>query len=47
MDFITGLPRVNSHDTILMIVDQFSKYVMFFSTLTDCKVEETTELFLW
>lgn len=47
MDFITELPRVDSHDAILVIVDRFSKYVIFFPTRTDCKAEEIAELFLW
>lgn len=47
MDLITRLPRVNGHDAILVIVDCFSKYAIFFPTRTDCKAEEIAELFLW
>lgn len=46
MDFITRLPRVDGHDTILVIVDYFSKYTMFVLTRKECTAKEIAELFL-
>lgn len=46
MEFITRLLMVNNHDAILVIVDQFSKYVTFLPMSMDCKAEEVVDLFL-
>lgn len=46
INFITRLPRVNSHNGILVIIGHFSKYVIFLPTRTQYKVKETAELFL-
>lgn len=39
MDFIIGLPKLDSHGSIIMVVDKFSN-------LTDCTVMEMVRLFL-
>lgn len=44
--FIIGLSRVNDYDAILVIVYQFSKYVIFLPTHMDYKVEEVAYIFL-
>ena len=44
MDFITHLLKVGDLEAILVIIDQFSKYVTFIPT-TNCSNELTTQLF--
>ena len=46
MDFITDLPRVGDHDTVLVIVDRFSKMAHFVPCSKTTLGEETTNLFL-
>lgn len=46
MDSINELPKVDNHDVIFVIIDQFSKYVIFLLTQTECKAENIMELFL-
>lgn len=46
IDFITGLPRVDGHDAILVILDRFSKYAMFVPTRMDGMAKEIPKLFL-
>ena len=46
MDFIIGLPKLEDNDSIIVIVDRFSKYMTFITTPTDCITEETKKLFL-
>ena len=45
MDFIIGLPKSEDNDSIIVVVDRFSKYATFIATLTDCTAERTTRLF--
>ena len=46
MDFITNLPRVNDHDTVLVIIDRFLKMAHFVSYSKTISGEETSDLFL-
>ena len=46
MDFIIDLPRVGDHDTVLVIVDRFSKMAHFVPSSKTISGEETTYLFL-
>ena len=46
MDFIIRLPKSEDNDSIIVVVDRFSKYATFIAVLTDCTTEETTTLFL-
>ena len=46
MDFIIGLPKFEGNDSIIVVVDRFSKYVTFIAAPTDCTIEETIRLFL-
>ena len=32
MDFITGFPKVDGKDMIIVVVDRFSKYAVFVAT---------------
>ncbi|KAK2998486.1 hypothetical protein RJ639_022876 [Escallonia herrerae] len=45
LDFITGLPKVEDLGTILVVVDQFSKYASFIATPKYCSAEDTSQLF--
>ncbi|KAK3029414.1 hypothetical protein RJ639_039758 [Escallonia herrerae] len=45
LDFITGLPKVEDLGTILVVVDQFSKYANFIATPKYCSAEDTAQLF--
>ncbi|KAK3035878.1 hypothetical protein RJ639_033015 [Escallonia herrerae] len=45
LDFITGLPKVEDLGTILVVVDQFSKYGSFIATPKYCSAEDTRQLF--
>ncbi|RVW75466.1 Retrovirus-related Pol polyprotein from transposon 17.6 [Vitis vinifera] len=42
MDFIIGLPKSEDNDSIIVVVDRFSKYATFIAVPTDCTAEETT-----
>ena len=46
MDFITDLPRVNDHDTVLVVVDWFSKMAQFVPCSKTISGEDTVERFL-
>ncbi|KAL6330114.1 hypothetical protein AAG906_040033 [Vitis piasezkii] len=46
MDFIIGLPKSEDNDSIIVVVDRFSKYATFIAAPTDCTAEETARLFL-
>mgnify|MGYP000532974220 FL=1 len=46
MDFITDLPLVGGHDTVLVIVDRFSKMAHFVPCSKTISGEETVDLFL-
>ncbi|GJP78049.1 hypothetical protein CLOP_g8378, partial [Closterium sp. NIES-67] len=47
LDFIIGLPTTTSgHDTILVVIDKFSKMGHFISTHTTARTKETAQLFL-
>jgi hypothetical protein len=46
MDFITDLPRVGDHDTVLVVVDRFSKMAHFVPCSKTISGEETAALFL-
>ena len=45
MDFIGSFPKVREFKSIFMIVDRFSKYVVFILTPHVCPVEEAARLF--
>lgn len=46
MDFITYLPNSEEFETIMVVVDQFSKYATFTAMTTSCKAKEVAHLFL-
>ncbi|CAI7901147.1 unnamed protein product, partial [Closterium sp. NIES-54] len=47
LDFITGLPPTNAgHDTILVVINKFSKMGHFIPTHTTARTDETAQLFL-
>ncbi|GJP81062.1 hypothetical protein CLOP_g11242 [Closterium sp. NIES-67] len=47
LEFITGLPTTTSgHDTILVVIDKFSKMGHFIPTHTTTRTEETAQLFV-
>ena len=46
MDFITDLPRVGDHDTLLVVVDRFSKIAHFVPCSKTISGEEMDDLFL-
>ena len=45
MEFITQLPQVQAYNGIMVVVDHFSKYVVFVPTKILCGGEQTAELF--
>ena len=45
MDFITQLPQVQGYNGIMVVVDRFSKYVVFVPTKMPCGAERTAKLF--
>lgn len=45
MDLITGLPKVDGFQSILVIVDRFSKYATFIPAPKVCDADTTAELF--
>ncbi|KNZ43912.1 putative retrotransposon nucleocapsid protein, partial [Puccinia sorghi] len=46
MDFISQLPLSNGYDTILVVVDCFSKMSLFIRTKTTCTSLELADLFI-
>lgn len=45
MDFIVAFPKSEGCETIIVMVDQFSKYATFIVAHEDCSAEETVKLF--
>ena len=45
MDFINGFPKVEGFGSVLVVVDKFSKYVVFIPALSECPVKETARIF--
>lgn len=45
MDFIMGFPKVDGKDMIMVVIDWFSKYVMFVATQKACNIETIVKLF--
>ena len=45
MDFVTGFPKVRDFKSIFVVVDRFSKYVVFILAPNACPAEETAKLF--
>ncbi|MBW0594017.1 hypothetical protein O181_133732, partial [Austropuccinia psidii MF-1] len=46
MDFITQLPLSNSFDSILVIVDRFSKMAVFIPTMSSITLPDLAHLFI-
>lgn len=46
MDFIGGLPKAMGKDTILVVVDRFTKYAHFFALAHPYNAKEVAELFV-
>ena len=44
MDFIVGFPKLDGMNTIMAVVDRFTKYTVFVAAPTMCTVEVATEL---
>ena len=45
MDFISGFPSANGCTSIMVVVDRFSKYVVFMAAPGTCPMEEAAKLF--
>ena len=45
MDFITGFPKVRDFKSVFVVVDRFSKYVVFIPAPDVCPVEKAAKLF--
>ena len=45
MDFISGFPKARECKSIFVVVDRFSKYLVFMAASEACPVEEATNLF--
>ena len=45
MDFVVGFPKVDGMNTVMVIVDRFSKCAIFVSTPAVCKAKVVTTLF--
>jgi len=45
MDFINRFPSLNWCKSIMVVIDRFSKYAVFVTTLGACPVEEIAKLF--
>ncbi|PKI72750.1 hypothetical protein CRG98_006835 [Punica granatum] len=46
MDFIVNLPKSEGCQTLMVVVDRFSKYATFIQTKKDCPTEEAARLFM-
>ncbi|KAL3499013.1 hypothetical protein ACH5RR_041745 [Cinchona calisaya] len=46
MDFIVGFPKSEGCQTIMVVVDRFSKYGTFIAASKDCPAEEAARLFM-
>ena len=45
MDFITGLPKVKGMGSVFVVVDRFSKNVVFMAAPSTCTAEVAADLF--
>ena len=45
MDFINGFPKVEGFKSVLVVVDKFSKYVIFIPAPSECPIEEAAHSF--
>ena len=45
MDFIIGFPKVRDFKSVFVVVDRFSKYVVFIPAPDVCPTEEAAKLF--
>lgn len=45
MDFITCLPKSEGFETIVVVVDRFSKYATFIPALKKCSTKDTAKVF--
>ena len=45
MDFISGFPKVDGKKSVFVMVDRYSKYVMFMATPHACPTNVAAELF--
>ena len=46
IDFISGFPKVEGFGSVLVVVDRFSKYVVFIPAPSKCPVEEAMRIFI-
>ena len=46
MDFITSLPKFEGCESIMVVVDRYSKCTTFIAAPVDCKVDEAAHLFV-
>ena len=45
MDFISGFSKVEGFISVLVVVDRFSKYVVFISASSECPTEKAARIF--
>ena len=45
MDFITSMPKVKGMGSVFVVVNRFSKYVVFMATPSTCTTEVAADLF--
>ena len=45
MDFISGFPKVEVFRSVLVVVDKFSKYVVFIPATSECPTKEASQIF--
>ncbi|KAH9688170.1 Endonuclease [Citrus sinensis] len=46
MDFITSMPKSEGCESIMVVVDRYSKYATFIAAPVDCKADEAARLFV-